>query len=105
MDILFQQRLVELAAENGFDVTIRYATGAELVAGVRQIDDLAPGSALTDLQRRALLQNLVQVIRRTCASRQTEAIRVQANLYRFRFLRAAVPEAADAYVVVLIKFR
>ena len=101
MDLLFQQGLVELAADHGFDVTVRYASAADLVAGVRQIEDLPLGSSLADLQCRALLQNLAQVIRGTCASGQKGAIRVQANLYRFRFLRATMPLAADAYAVVL----
>jgi hypothetical protein len=102
MDDDLQGDLARLAAGLGFDVGFEFATPEEMAAGIREIAALAPGDQLTDLRRRALLQNVSALIRVTCTTRgRSESIRRQSQLPRFRHLRGVMPQAADAYGAVL----
>jgi hypothetical protein len=101
MDRELQRILVELARSHGFEVTVQYLAPNEMTRLIPDFHSFPPNQILDVPHRMALLQNLCRVILKTCCSHHPASIQTQSRLYRFRFLRQAMPEAADAYAAVL----
>ena len=105
MNETYRQRIARIAQDAGFDITIQVASDGDMRDGIRQVERLEHGVALTELQRLGLIENLRLALQRT-ASKEGAAgsVLAQSRLARWRFLRAASPAAADAYVAVLGHF-
>ena len=73
-----------------------------MVLGIREVSALPAGSKLTDIQQRAVLENLRLVITQSASNRgfETSLLR-QSMLNRWVHLRSISVDAADAYVAVL----
>lgn len=80
---------------------MKYAEEGEMRDAVRFLEYADATTELTEELRNGLLENLRQVLRKTAATKHTEAIAAQSRLERWKHLRRASPEAAGAYVKVL----
>ena len=98
--------LQDLARDKGFIASEEeYASVTEMVASIREIEDMTPGMPLSDVQCRSLMENVRRIIVRTAYSLDAvDSVRIQSRLWRWNFLRDASPRAADAYVEVLRYF-
>ena len=100
-----RQAIVSVVMRAGFEIAHEYCSLSELVIPIRELEHFAQGGAITDLQRRALLENLRRLIMKTAMSGNAAAsLAVQSRLSRWRHLRSASEEAADALVAVLGHF-
>jgi hypothetical protein len=72
-----------------------------MIEAVRAMDALPNDAQITSDQANCLLENFRQVVLQTMNSGQVRSIESQARRPRWRFLRAAAGDAADAYSAAL----
>ena len=92
-----------MARRLGFAIDEPFADDKEMRIGVREIALLGLGARPKELQRRALLQNLPQVILKTACAvypYPSASLARQSQLPRWRHLRAIEPAAADVFLEV-----
>lgn len=84
-----------------FDLHVIYASPEQMTRGVREVNALAAGERLSELQANALKENVRRAMVRTAARGFLPSIAAQASLHRWLFLRQASPEAASAFLAVV----
>ena len=105
MDTPSQDEIRTVARTAGFELDVVECSDLELRTAIREIETLAAGANLSDLQCRALRQTLPMVILRTAlSSKAPGSLPPQSRLRRWEFLRQASEQGVAAYVAVLRLF-
>lgn len=98
----FLDEMLAIARAFGFGVACHYCTAAEMTQDIRELATKPEGEPLTDIQRRALLENLRRIILRTASSHIGRGpVDAQSRKPRWKFLVEASPSGADTFVAVL----
>lgn len=98
-DLELGKRLVEALAV-GMRLDRPYIDQPTMTLLIREIERLSEQAILSQSQGLALLENL-RLSTETLGKGYVPSIRKQSELWRWRFLRATTPAAADAYAEAL----
>ena len=101
MDGALERELRDTCEAAGFSLKFEYAPRGDMIAGIREIDELSLGATLTEGQRLALMENLRRAILRTASTGFRPSLEAQARLSRWNFLGEVSPEGRVAFVRVL----
>lgn len=89
-----------------FPIDDPYCGPGEMQQGIREVGELPVGSSLSELQRRAVLENCRLVLTRTLVAKYPKvprsSLEIQSRLHRWEFLAQADERAAAAYRAVLV---